>query len=204
MEIHIFEKLWLGAALLLIVGFVATVAYGAVGAGVQMVDDSGGIVEPETIANGDYDATDQFREPGVYRTGEDQYEVYVVAQQFLFNPGTSEPIRVPAGSTVTLYVTSPDVIHGLKLVGTNVNTMVIPGQVAEATVRFDEAKTYGIICHEYCGSAHHTMAGQLVVVPEDQYNASASTMNVGPDAAPNANAAASVAPAAATAGTGDT
>jgi len=47
--------------------------------------------------------------------------------------------------------------------------MAVPGQVAEITVRFDEPAQYGIVCHEYCGAAHHTMAGQLVVVPEDEY-----------------------------------
>jgi cytochrome c oxidase subunit 2 len=47
--------------------------------------------------------------------------------------------------------------------------MALPGQVAEVTVRFDEPAQYGIVCHEYCGAGHHTMAGQLVVVPEDEY-----------------------------------
>jgi cytochrome c oxidase subunit 2 len=164
MEIHRYEKIWTVAALLIIVGFIATVTYGTVGAGVKMVDDSGGTVDPESL-----DDT-EFSDPGVTQVGEDEYEVHVVARQFLFQPGTTEPIRVPANSEVTFYVTSPDVVHGFELVGTNVNTMVIPGQVAEVTVRFDEPGEYGIVCHEYCGGGHHTMAGQLVVVPEDEYN----------------------------------
>jgi cytochrome c oxidase subunit 2 len=96
--------------------------------------------------------------------------VYVVARQFLFDPGTSEPIRLPAGSTVTFHVTSADVVHGFDLADTNVNTMVIPGQVAKLTVEFDEPATYGIICHEYCGAGHHTMEGKVVVVPESEYD----------------------------------
>ncbi|WP_435067336.1 cytochrome c oxidase subunit II [Haloplanus sp. C73] len=164
MEIHRYEKIWTVAALLIIVGFIATVTYGTVGAGVKMVDDSGGTVDP-----GSLDDT-EFSDPGVTQVGEDEYEVHVVARQFLFQPGTSEPIRVPANSEVTFYITSADVVHGFELVGTNVNTMVIPGQVAEVTVRFDEPGEYGIVCHEYCGGGHHTMAGQLVVVPEDEYN----------------------------------
>jgi cytochrome c oxidase subunit 2 len=164
MEIHRYEKLWTVASLLLIVGFIATVTYGAVGAGVTMVDDSGGTIDP-----GSLDET-EFSDPGVERVGEDEYEVRVVARQFLFEPGTSEPIRVPADSEVTFYVTSADVTHGFEVVGTNVNVMVLPGRVAEVTVRFDEPAEYGIVCHEYCGAAHHTMAGQLVVVPEDEYD----------------------------------
>jgi cytochrome c oxidase subunit 2 len=71
---------------------------------------------------------------------------------------------------VTFYITSADVVHGFNLVGTNVNSMAIPGQVAELTVQFDEPKEYGIVCHEYCGAAHHDMAGVLRVVPESEFS----------------------------------
>lgn len=162
MEVHRFEKAWVGIALLLIVGLIATVTYGAVGAGVQMVDAEGGTVDPKNLPA-------EFQDPGVQQVGEDQYEVHVVAQQFLFSPGTNQPIRVPSGSTVTFYITSTDVIHGFEVVGTNVNTMVIPGQVTKITVRFEEPGEYGIVCNEYCGGGHHVMSGKLVVVPESEY-----------------------------------
>lgn len=168
MEIHRYEKIWTAVALLLIVGLIATVTYGAVGPGVKMVDDSGG-----TIDSGSLGET-EFADPGVTKTGENQYEVHVVARQFLFQPGTTSPIRVPANSEVTFYITSSDVVHGFEIAGTNVNTMAIPGQVAEITVRFDQPAEYGIVCHEYCGAGHHTMAGQLVVVPEDEYDTEGS------------------------------
>jgi cytochrome c oxidase subunit 2 len=163
MEVHRFEKVWVVLSVVLIVGFIGTITYGTLGAGVEMVDDSGGTVDASNLAD------TEFADPGVQQVGEDEYEVHVVAQQFLFRPGTSDPIRVPAGSTVTFYVTSADVVHGFQVVGTNVNTMVIPGQVAEITVEFDEPQTYGLVCHEYCGAAHHDMAGQIVVVPQDEY-----------------------------------
>ncbi|WP_318566735.1 cytochrome c oxidase subunit II [Salinigranum marinum] len=165
MEIHRFEKLWVALALLLIVGFIGTVTYGAVGAGVKMVDDSGGTVDANAL-----NEHPRFGEPGTYQAGENEYDVYVVSRQFLFEPGTNEPIRVPAGSTVTFHITSSDVIHGFEVAGTNVNTMAIPGQVARVTVQFDEARNYGIICHEYCGAAHHTMEGQLQVVPQSEFS----------------------------------
>jgi cytochrome c oxidase subunit 2 len=171
MEIHRFEKIWLAAGLLLIVGFIATIVYGAAGAGVAMVSDSGGQVDVNAIANGNYENTN-FRAPGVYANDDGSYDVYVIAQQFLFRPGTNEPITVPRGAEVTFHVTSPDVVHGFNLAGTNVNTMVIPGQSAAFTTRFDETGEYGIICHEYCGSGHHTMAGKVRVVPQSQFNAS--------------------------------
>ncbi|QKY18916.1 cytochrome C oxidase subunit II [Halolamina sp. CBA1230] len=169
MHVHRFERLWFGASLVLIVAFIGTIVYGAVGPGVAMVDDSGGTVEPSVIADGNYDQVDNFREPGVYDT-DDGVEVYVVARQYLFQPGTSEAIEVPAGEPVTFHVTSPDVTHGFNLAGTNVNSMVIPGQIAEFTVTFDEPGEHGIVCHEYCGDGHHTMEGQVVVVEESQFD----------------------------------
>ncbi|MDG5775921.1 cytochrome c oxidase subunit II [Haloarculaceae archaeon H-GB2-1] len=168
MEIHRFEKLWLAAGILLIVGFIATVTYGAVGEGVAMVNDDGGTIDPTKVSE---DAN--FSDPGVEQVGPHEYEAHIVAQQFLFKPGTSTPIRVPANSTVTFYVTSSDVVHGFNIVGTNVNTMVIPGQVAKMKVRFEEPREYGIVCNEYCGAGHHTMAGTIEVVPEDDYEGGA-------------------------------
>jgi cytochrome c oxidase subunit 2 len=161
MNIHTYEKAWLAASLVLIVGFIATVTYGAVGAGVAMVDDSGGTIDANAVSD-----DERFADPRVERVGDGEYEAYVVAQQFIFRPN---PIRVPADSRVTFYITSPDVIHGFEVVGTNVNTMVIPGQVATITVEFDEPAEYGVLCNEYCGSGHHDMEGKLIVVPEDEY-----------------------------------
>lgn len=91
-----------------------------------------------------------------------RYEVYVLAQAWNFQP---REIRVPVGSTVTFYLTSRDVQHGMKLDGTNINMMVLPGEVSKLTATFDEAGEYNFVCHEYCGVGHHTMYGQLIVEP---------------------------------------
>lgn len=168
MEIHRFETMWLAASLVMIVAWIATVTYGAVGVGIPMIDDSGGTIDPS-----DLNAHDGFDEPGVYQVSENHYAVYIVAQQFSFIPGSTDPIRVPANSRVTFYVTSGDVVHGFQIVGTNVNSMVIPGQISEFTVEFDDPQTYDIQCNEYCGAGHHTMIGTLEVVPQSQFNATA-------------------------------
>jgi cytochrome c oxidase subunit 2 len=168
MEIHRFEKLWLGLSLLLILAFIGSIVYGALGAGVAMVDDSGGQVDPTNVT-----ASENFRDPGVYRTGDGEYEVYVEARRFSFVPGSGSPIEVPADTDVTFYITSPDVIHGFNVVGTNLNTMAVPGQVAKLPTAFDESGTYYIVCNEYCGSAHHAMEGSIEVVPQAQFNESA-------------------------------
>jgi cytochrome c oxidase subunit 2 len=164
MDIHKYEKWWLVASLVLIVLFISTVVYASAVVGVEMVDDSGGSIDVDNVTD-----HERFSDPGVVKVGEDEYEVNMVARQFIFQPGTNSPVEVPANSTVTFYVTSADVIHGFQVVGTNVNTMVVPGKISEITVEFDEPKEYGILCNEYCGAGHHDMGGNIVVVPEDEW-----------------------------------
>ena len=161
MNIHTYEKFWLAASMVLIVGFILTITYGAVGLGIAMVDDSSPTVDPENL--GEHPG---FADPGVERVGENEYEVHVIAVQFAYFPGE---IEVPANSTVTFHLTSEDVIHSYSVVGTNANTMIIPGEVASITVEADEPGEYGILCSEYCGPGHHDMEGKLVVVPEDEF-----------------------------------
>lgn len=168
MEIHKLEKYWLILALFLIIGFIATVTYGAIGVGIQMVNDEGGTVDPNNLDN------TEFADPGIQKVGEDEYDVYVITQQFLFIPGSTEPIQVPTNSRINFYITSSDVLHGFEVVDTNINTMTVPGQVAKLTVVFEEPGEYGIVCTEYCGSGHHLMEGQLEVIPKSEFSINSS------------------------------
>ncbi|QKG92983.1 cytochrome C oxidase subunit II [Halorubrum sp. SS5] len=161
MHIHAYEKIWLAASVLLILFLLGSVTYGAVGPGVAMVSDT----EP-TIDAGALDEDERFSEPRVERVGENEYAAYVVARQFGFQP---DPIVVPANSTVTFYITSADVIHGFEVAGTNANTMVVPGEVSEITVRVEEPQEYGLLCNEYCGAGHHVMEGKVNVVSQSAF-----------------------------------
>jgi cytochrome c oxidase subunit 2 len=161
MNIHTYEKFWLAASMVLIVGFILTITYGAVGLGIAMVDDSSETIDPENV--GEHPG---FDDPGVQQVGENEYEVYVIAVQWNYLPAQ---IEVPADSTVTFHVTSEDVIHSFSVVGTNANTMVIPGEIASITVETDDPGEYGIVCSEYCGDFHHDMEGKLTVVPQDEF-----------------------------------
>ena len=161
MDIHKYEKAWLVASLVLIVFFISTVAYVTAISGVDMVDDSGGTIDPDNVSD-----SDRFGDPRVEQVGENEYEVYMRALQFTFLPNT---VEVPENSTVTFYITSSDVVHGYQIVGTNVNTMVIPGQISEITVEFDESGEYGVLCNEYCGSGHQDMEGSILVHPRDEW-----------------------------------
>jgi cytochrome c oxidase subunit 2 len=61
--------------------------------------------------------------------------------------------------------TSRDVVHGLMIHAANVNTMLLPGQIALVTTRFDRVGEFPMLCHEYCGIAHHMMWGKVIVEP---------------------------------------
>jgi cytochrome c oxidase subunit 2 len=166
MKIHSYEKFWLAASMVIIVGFIVTITYGSIGLGIAMINDS-----EETIDAGEVTDHPEFGpafsgDKAVHQVGENEYDVYVVALQFLYRPGE---VVVPANSTVNFHLTSADVIHSFSVVGTNANTMIIPGEIATMTVEANNPGEYGIICSEYCGSGHHGMEGKLIVQPEDEF-----------------------------------
>jgi cytochrome c oxidase subunit II len=90
----------------------------------------------------------------------------VIATQFEFVPNC---IVLPAERDVTLRFTSPDVIHGLLVSGTNVNTMVVPGYVAQVHTRFTKTGDLLMPCHEYCGLGHSQMLATVRVVPPEAF-----------------------------------
>jgi cytochrome c oxidase subunit 2 len=109
------------------------------------------------------DAADSpFANPGVVERAPGRFDAYLWAQIWSFAPSE---IKVPAGSTVTFHIASRDVQHSLLIERTNVNVMVLPGQVTKITARFNEPGEYRFVCAEYCGIAHHTMFGKVVVGP---------------------------------------
>ena len=91
----------------------------------------------------------------------------IVAAQFAFVPQCAV---VPQGKPVTFRLASPDVIHGILVVGTNVNTMVVPGYVSEVQTVFAESGDYLMPCHEFCGLGHGEMMAHIRVVPSSQFN----------------------------------
>ena len=92
--------------------------------------------------------------------------VRAIATQFMFAPHC---IAVPAKRRVTLRFASPDVIHGLLITGTNVNTMVVPGYVAQVHTEFTRTGDLLMPCHEYCGIGHSEMWATVQVLPDDQF-----------------------------------
>jgi cytochrome c oxidase subunit 2 len=156
-QLHVesYEAWWIRVSMIIIVVFVLAIIVASVAFNIQ-VPGVGGRIDPNAL-----DAPGSpFANPGLRELAPGKYEAYIVAQAWVFNPS---PINVPVGSEVTFYVTSRDIQHGFKIVNTNVNFMALPGQISTLTARFNTPGTYNILCHEYCGLAHHLMFGQLIV-----------------------------------------
>lgn len=153
-----FEGAWMRISAVVIGIFFIAVVVSAFAVGFQLP----GVyqrIDPATL----YDEGSPWANPGLRELAPGKYELYLRAQIWSFTPNE---VRVPVGSEVTFYVTSADVQHGIKLQDTNINMMILPGQVSKLTAKFDEPGTYDFVCHEYCGQLHHTMYGQLIVESE--------------------------------------
>jgi cytochrome c oxidase subunit 2 len=92
--------------------------------------------------------------------------VRLIAEQYAFVPACAQ---VPADTPVKFRLTSTDVIHGFLLPATNVNTMVVPGFIAEVRTTFSRPGVYNMPCHEFCGDGHHGMWAHVNVLPREQF-----------------------------------
>ncbi|MBV8285630.1 MAG: cytochrome C oxidase subunit II [Hyphomicrobiales bacterium] len=92
--------------------------------------------------------------------------VRLIAEQYDFVPHC---VEVPVNTPVRFRITSADVVHGFLLPHTNVNTMVMPGFVAEVRTRFDHVAEYAMPCHEFCGLGHHAMWTHVSVIDKNSF-----------------------------------
>ena len=156
MHVHVYEKFWMALSVAMLVGFLGALFFGF----------SAHSIEPpshiETIDPATVTSSSEFAQPGVWRRDDGGYEIVMVTEMFRFLPST---MTVEAGVPVRFRAASPDVLHGLQIVGTNVNTMVAPGYVSDFTVTFPAPGEYLVVCNEYCGLSHHLMQGRLIVLP---------------------------------------
>lgn len=98
--------------------------------------------------------------PKVNKIDEKTYQVFAVAQMWSFEPSV---IYIPVGSEVDFFLSSKDVVHGFNIAEKNVNMMAIYGNINKTTVKFDKPGVFDIVCHEYCGTGHQNMKGQVIV-----------------------------------------
>jgi cytochrome c oxidase subunit 2 len=165
-DLHVdrYEGAWIRISMITIVAFALAVILASASYGIQ----APGVhhrIDPRTLMT----PPSPFASPALREIAPGKYELYVRAQTWSFAPlDPFSPLHIPAGSEVTFFVTSMDVQHGFKIAETNINMMVLPGQISTLKAKFDRPGTYNVICHEYCGSGgptigHHTMYGQIIV-----------------------------------------
>ncbi len=98
--------------------------------------------------------------------------VRAIGQQYSFTPAC---ILVPAQTPITMRATSADVVHGILVQGTNVNTMLVPGYVSEQFMRFEKTGDYLMPCQEFCSFGHEGMWGKVRVIDKAEFASKAKS-----------------------------
>ncbi|ALS23341.1 MULTISPECIES: cytochrome c oxidase subunit II [Paenibacillus] len=155
MHIHRLEKIWLIFGISMLGLFLTVVGVGAFALGMEPPGDHRHTVDPEKLST-----TAPFDKPGLKQIGDQEYEANLVAFAFGYSP---DQMEIPLGAKVHFQITSQDVVHGFQVNGTNINMMVVPGEVNRLTYTFTKPGEYLVLCNEYCGAAHEVMMMKIVV-----------------------------------------
>jgi heme/copper-type cytochrome/quinol oxidase subunit 2 len=102
--------------------------------------------------------------------------IRIEASQFSYSPSV---ISVNQGDTVTIELTSADVVHGLYVDGYGVSVEADPGQARSLTFVANRPGSFRIRCNVTCGAMHPFMIGKLSVGPHTAFLRSAGLLLVG-------------------------
>src|SRR5690606_15515885 len=127
--LHRYEKLWLKFGIIGLIAFLIVLGFGAFYLGTHQ-QSHGVTIDPNNL-----EAVESFKEEnlGLTEIREGEYVLNVIASAFNYDLGTDENgdpvthLRIPKGATLLVQATTPDVVHGFNIAGTNVNMMVEPG-----------------------------------------------------------------------------
>lgn len=155
MNIDFYERIWMWAAGVIIALFIAVIGMTTVAYGLHPPSHVETIEPSKVFADPRFSKVGQLEE-----LPDGTIEVQMVALMFAFAPSE---VRVPAGRPIRFRMTSADVTHGFLIIGTNANTMLVPGYISQFTTVFTRPGDYLIVCHEFCGNGHHVMSGRLIV-----------------------------------------
>lgn len=117
---------------------------------------------------------------GAARSGEDPLQVRVEGLQWWWRvtyfTADGQPVesanelRLPAGRTVEIDLTSADVIHSFWVPAYAGKVDMIPGHTNTITLVADEPGVVRGQCAEYCGGAHALMAFPVVTLAEEDFS----------------------------------
>jgi cytochrome c oxidase subunit II len=161
------EQRWAFVAVLVMV-LLAGIAAGAGIHFVAMPQARVETIDPRTAA-----IAGEFIESNLGSAAEPDGSVTVRAlgQRYSFTPSC---IVVPTHTPVTIRATSADVIHGILIEGTNVNTMLVPGYISVITTQFENPGDHLMPCQEFCSVGHEGMWGKVRVIDKAAFMTAAA------------------------------
>lgn len=86
-------------------------------------------------------------------------DAYLVAQMWRWFP----IVKLKAGQTYRLHLSSMDLQHGFSLLPMNMNFQVLPGYDHVLTLTPTVKGEFSVVCNEFCGIGHHLMTGRILV-----------------------------------------
>ena len=111
----------------------------------------------------------------LYEPPHDAQPVTVVAKQWMWKlqhrNGRREinELHVPQGEPVVLTMTSQDAIHSFFVPAFRLKQDVVPGRYTRLWFTPTQLGEFRLFCSEFCGSAHSSMTGRIVVMAPADY-----------------------------------
>ena len=143
----------------------------------------GGIVDPEKSLPAGAAAADgtvqmaALHQPAV--PGGRALKIHVNGQQYIWRydyPGKQQvfsyhDMYVPVGQTVTLKITSSDVVHSWWIPQLGGKADAVPGHTNETWFRVNHPGVYRGQCAELCGEGHADMRARVIALEPDKFQA---------------------------------
>lgn len=86
-------------------------------------------------------------------------DAYLVSRMWSFYP----VLKLKKGQNYRLHVSSIDLQHGFSLQPMNMNFQIVPGYDHVLSITPTSSGEFSLICNEFCGLNHHTMASKIIV-----------------------------------------
>ena len=87
-------------------------------------------------------------------------DVYLVARIWQWWP----ILELEKDQSYRMHLSSVDYLHGFSVQPVNINIQVHPGYEHVFTMTPTTSGQFGVICNEFCGVGHHTMASRMYIV----------------------------------------
>jgi cytochrome c oxidase subunit 2 len=83
----------------------------------------------------------------------------------------TKDLHIPVGKAIKIVLSSEDVIHSLYVPAFRAKRDAVPGRYNKMWFRATKVGEFNLFCAEYCGTAHSTMIGKVIVHTEDDFKA---------------------------------